>query len=51
MLTKKLGHEKAVLKYDRIWEQPYYLGLKSERNVLPIDLLFSSEQIIDSIET
>lgn len=50
LLTKQLGHEKTVLKYNRIQEQPYYLALRSERDVLPIDLLFSAEQIIQSIE-
>lgn len=50
LLTKQLGLKKAVLKYDRIQEQPYYLALRTERNVLPVDLIYSAEQVIGSIE-
>lgn len=49
LLTKQLGYEGTPLRYERIQDQPYYLALTTERNALPVDLLFSSEQIIESL--
>lgn len=49
LLIKQLGFEKTDLRYERIQDQPYYLALATERNALPIDLLYSSEQVIDSL--
>lgn len=50
MLTKQLGFEKTSLTYERIQDQPYYLALSTERNVFPVDLLYSSEQVVESLK-
>lgn len=50
LLTKQLGHKGTKLQYERIQDQPYYLALKSERNPFPVHLMFSAEQVIESIE-
>lgn len=50
LLAKQLGYEKAELRYERIQDQPYYLALATERNALPIDLLYSCQQVINSIK-
>ena len=49
LLKKQLGHENIKLQYERIQDQPYYLALKTEKNLLPIDLIYSAEQVIDTI--
>lgn len=49
LLKKQLGHESIKLRYERIQDQPYYLALKTEKNILPIDLIFSAEQAIETI--
>lgn len=49
MLKKQLGHENIKLQYERIQDQPYYLALKTEKNILPIDLIYSAEQVIETI--
>lgn len=50
MLKKRLGHEHVKLQYERVQEQPYYLALKSEKNLLPVDLMFSAEQVVAGID-
>lgn len=50
MLKKQLGHEHVKLIYERIQDQPYYLALKTEKSVLPIDLMVSAEQVVEAIE-
>lgn len=49
MVKKQLGFEHVKLQYERIQDQPYYLALSSERHVLPIDLIFSAEQVIEML--
>ncbi len=49
LLKKQLGHENIKLQYERIQDQPYYLALKTEKNILPVDLMYNAEQVIETI--
>lgn len=49
LLVKALGYEGIKFTSERIQDQPYYLALKTEKNLLPIDLIFSVEQVVASI--
>lgn len=49
LLVKELGYEGIRFTFERIQDQPYYLALKSEKNILPIHLIFSVEQVIASL--
>lgn len=49
LLVKHLGYPHTRLQYERIQEQPYYLALKSEKNRLPIDLIYSAETILNNL--
>ncbi len=46
MFLKLLGYDHLPFRYERIQEQPYYLALKTEKNLLPVELIYSAEQIM-----
>lgn len=49
LLINVLGYEGVQLQYERIQDQPYYLAVITGRSLLPIDLIFSTEQVITSL--
>lgn len=49
LLIKALGYEGIRFQFERIQDQPYYLALTTEKNILPIDLIYSVEQVVDAI--
>jgi len=49
LLMKQLGYSNIKLQFERIQDQPYYMALSTEKNILPIDLMWSVEQVIQSI--
>jgi len=49
LLIKTLGYEGIKFQFERIQDQPYYLAVTTEKNVLPIDLIYSVEQVAQSM--
>ena len=50
LLIKELGYEGIPLQFERIQEQPYYMAVITEKSILPVDLMFSVEQIVDALK-
>ena len=49
LLLKQLGFDNPRFQFERIQDQPYYMALTTEKNLLPVDLMCSAEQVIESI--
>jgi dTDP-4-dehydrorhamnose reductase len=48
-LAHQLGYQSPNVQLDRLQDQPYYLALKSSRDLFPVQLIHSAEQVLESL--